>query len=57
MAPDYNGVAAIGRYVTKDQFGGILGGRAFQRGDPYVGFAWNLRVMIYTADARVRYTV
>jgi hypothetical protein len=30
------------------------GGRAFQRGELYVEFAWNLRVMIYTSDVSVR---
>ena len=29
-------------------------GRAFQRGEIYVGFAWNFRVMIYTSDVSVR---
>jgi hypothetical protein len=33
------------------------GGRAFQRGEHYVVFAWNLRVMIYTSDVSVGYTV
>jgi hypothetical protein len=31
--------------------------RAVQRGEPYVGFAWNLRAMIYTSDMRIRNTV
>jgi AraC-like DNA-binding protein len=29
-------------------------GRAFQRGELYVGFAWNFRVMIYPSDVSVR---
>jgi hypothetical protein len=29
-------------------------GRAFRRGELYVAFAWNFRVMIYTSDVSVR---
>jgi hypothetical protein len=31
--------------------------RVFQRGEPYVRFAWVLRSMIYTSDMRARNTV
>jgi hypothetical protein len=30
---------------------------AFERGEPYVGFAWVLRAMIYTPDMSIRNTV
>jgi hypothetical protein len=32
-------------------------GASFRRGELYVGFAWNLRVMIYTPDVRAEDTV
>jgi hypothetical protein len=31
--------------------------RAFLRGEPYVGFAWVLRAMIYTSDMSISNTV